>query len=161
MLATASRPVAFQGLTTRVLFATPAQSLLEHELAPGALGSPLHTHSREDEVSYVLAGRLGAQVGDAVVEARAGDTLVKPRGVPHAFWNAGDNPVRFVELVTPGGFEAYFADVSPVLAADGPPDMGALAAIAGRYGLDVDPASIPALAAAHGLLLGGCPAGRA
>ncbi len=59
--------------------------------------------------------------------------------------------------MTPGGFEAYFSEVEPVLAVDGPPDMGALAAIAARYGLAVDPASIARLAAAHGLMLGGCP----
>ncbi|CAA9500676.1 MAG: hypothetical protein AVDCRST_MAG53-1937 [uncultured Solirubrobacteraceae bacterium] len=154
MSITADRSIYFQGLATRLLFATEAQSLLEHELAPGALGSPLHTHAHEDEVSYVISGLLGVQIGDEVREARAGETVVKPRGVQHAFWNPGDEPVRFVELITPGGFEQYFADVEPIAE---PPDFAALAVVAERYGLDVDPLSISVLAGEHGLNLGPCP----
>lgn len=33
-------------------------SLVEHPFAPRALGSPMHTHSHEDEFSYVLAGQI-------------------------------------------------------------------------------------------------------
>ena len=35
-------------------------SLVEHPMSPRALAAPLHRHSREDEYSYVLRGRLGA-----------------------------------------------------------------------------------------------------
>jgi mannose-6-phosphate isomerase-like protein (cupin superfamily) len=63
-------------------------SLVEHPLAPRALGSPVHTHSHEDEYSYILAGQVGIQVGRQVILAGPGDVLAKPRGVPHAFWNA-------------------------------------------------------------------------
>jgi uncharacterized cupin superfamily protein len=59
------------------------------------LGSPVHTHSAEDEYSIVLSGTLTAQVGDEIVEAGPGAVVAKPRGVAHAFWNAGDEPVRF------------------------------------------------------------------
>ena len=97
--------------TRRMLPATAtggAFGLVEHDLPAGQLGSPVHTHEREDEYSYVLSGRLTAQVGDDVIEAGPGELVVKPRGIPHAFWNAGTEPVRFLELICPGGFEEYF-----------------------------------------------------
>jgi hypothetical protein len=68
-------------------------SLVEHPMAPRTLGSPVHTHSREDEYSY----------------------------------------------------------------GDGPPDLDGLAALAERYGLEMDFASVPRLAAEHGLDLGPQP----
>jgi len=55
-------------------------SLVEHPLAPRALGSPMHTHAREDEYSYILAGQIGAQVGDEVIFAGPGDVIAKPSG---------------------------------------------------------------------------------
>src|SRR6476620_2355923 len=44
-------------------------SLVEHPMSPRALAAPLHPHTREDEYSYVLQGRMGALLGDDVVEA--------------------------------------------------------------------------------------------
>lgn len=126
-------------------------SVLEHPLAPRALGSPIHTHRDEDEYSVVLEGVVGAQVADQVIEAGPGAVLVKPRGVPHAFWNPSDQPARLLEIISPAGFEQYFAGLADLLAEPGPPDAGKLAALAGRHGLDLDLASIPRLAAAHGL----------
>ena len=46
-----------------------AFALVEHPLAPRALAAPLHRHSREDEFSYVVEGRMGALLDDRVVEA--------------------------------------------------------------------------------------------
>src|SRR5918996_971594 len=82
-----------------------------------ALGAPLHTHHNEDEYSYVLQGRFGVQLGDDVFEAGPGDLVVKPRGLAHAFWNAGEEPARLLELISPAGFENYFREVAPLLAA--------------------------------------------
>ncbi len=58
----------------------------------------MHTHRHEDEYTYVLEGEIGVQVGDEVRVARPGDLVFKPRGVPHAFWNAGDVPARALEM---------------------------------------------------------------
>src|SRR4051812_14444193 len=82
-------------------------AMLEHTIAPRALGAPMHTHEHEDEFSLVLAGRGGVQIGDEVTVAGPGDVVRKPRGIAHAFWNAGDEPARLVELISPAGFEAY------------------------------------------------------
>jgi quercetin dioxygenase-like cupin family protein len=136
-------------------------SLVEHPLQPRALGSPMHTHRNEDEYSVVLEGQVGAQIGGQTVVAGPGAVLVKPRGVPHAFWNPADQPARLLEIISPAGFEGYFAGLGEIFAGQGPPDPVRQAELADRYGLDVDRASIPRLAAAHGLRLPGAPPGTA
>ena len=149
--------VHFKALGTRHVVTAEqtggAFAVIEHDLAPRELGAPTHTHEREDEISYVTSGRLGVQIGDEVLEAGPGDTVVKPRGIPHAFWNPGDEPVRFLEMITPAGFEAYFADLAPILNADGPPDFEALAAVRDRYALDMDMDTMIPLIQAHGLTM--------
>jgi mannose-6-phosphate isomerase-like protein (cupin superfamily) len=120
-------------------------SLVEHPLPPRALAAPLHRHSREDEYSYVLEGRIGALLGDDVVIGEVGDLIFKPRGQWHSFWNAGDEPARILEIISPAGFEKYFEEIV---------DMGGslrakpetLRDLAQRYGLEVNLASIPELA---------------
>lgn len=146
------------GLGTRHLLAGEETggrfALLEHVIPPRALAAPVHTHEHEDEYSLVTAGRVGAQVGDQVIEAGPGDLIRKPRGVPHAFWNAGDEEARLLEVISPAGFEAYFGEISPMLSAGGPADVAALAEIQARYSLTMDFASIAALTAEHGLRFG-------
>lgn len=127
-------------------------SLVEHPLPPRALGAPLHTHRNEDEYSYVLEGRIGIQLGDEVVEAGPGDLVFKPRGVAHAFWNAGDEPARLLEMISPAGFENYFREMAPLLAATDR-DQSAIGDVA-RYELDIDFDTIPTLAEEHDLRLG-------
>jgi mannose-6-phosphate isomerase-like protein (cupin superfamily) len=126
-------------------------ALVEHTIPPRALAAPTHVHEHEDEYSFVLAGRLGAQIGDEVVEAGPGELVLKPRGIPHAFWNPGDEEARLLEIISPAGFEQYFADLAPALGAEGGPDFGALAAARARYGLTMDLDSIEALIERHGL----------
>jgi hypothetical protein len=55
-----------------------------------------------------------------VLEAGPGAYLVKPRGVPHAMWNAADAPARVAEILSPAGLEEYFEKLAPILAAHRP-----------------------------------------
>jgi quercetin dioxygenase-like cupin family protein len=135
-------------LGTRYLVEGEGFALVEHTLPPRALGSPLHRHANEDEYSYVLEGRLGAQLGDEVVEAGCGELVQKPRGQAHAFWNAGDEPLRFLELISPGAFAAYFRELAGPLAAGDEPGVQE---VAERYELEIDFATIPVLAERYGL----------
>jgi mannose-6-phosphate isomerase-like protein (cupin superfamily) len=128
-------------------------SLVEHPMSPRALAAPLHRHTREDEYSFVLEGRMGALLGDDVVEAGPGDLVFKPRDQWHTFWNAGDEPCRILEIIAPAGFEHYFQELSDLggaLAAD--PEV--LARMNERYGLEMRPESIPDLLQRFGLQLG-------
>ena len=133
-----------------------AFSLVEHPLPPRALGSPLHTHRSEDEYSYILEGQIGLQLGDETLFAKAGDLVFKPRGIPHAFWNAGDEPARLLEIISPAGFENYFRDLAPLLAAE-KRDEAAIGQVVAKYDLEIDFATIPLLAERHGLRLGNAP----
>jgi hypothetical protein len=72
-------------------------------------------------------------------------------GLPHAFWNAGDEPARLLELVSPGAFDQYFADLAPILSAGGEPDFGAVAEIQARYRLTMDFESIALISERYGL----------
>jgi quercetin dioxygenase-like cupin family protein len=80
-------------------------SLVEHVISARALAAPLHRHTREDECSYIVEGRMGALLGDEVVFGSPGDLVFKPRQQWHTFWNAGDAPVRVLKIITPAGFE--------------------------------------------------------
>jgi len=111
-----------------------ALAALEVTIPPRTLVKP-HNHSREDEFTVVLAGTVGARVGDMVVEAGAGASMVKPRGTPHAMWNLGPEPARVLEVVSPGGLEDYFEELAPVLRAKAPPSE--YDALAERYGLTI------------------------
>jgi len=125
-------------------------SLVEHPIPPRTLVAPLHRHSREDEYSYVLEGRMGALLGDDVVYADAGDFVFKPREQWHTFWNAGDGPCRILEIISPGGFEHCFDEMAAGMAS---PDFDPqqMAELAGRYGVEIQLDSIPGLCAQHGL----------
>jgi mannose-6-phosphate isomerase-like protein (cupin superfamily) len=127
-------------------------SIVEHPLAPRALGAAMHRHRNEDECSFVIEGRIGAKLGDEVVEAGPGDYIFKPRGQWHTFWNAGDEPARFLEIITPAGFEDYFAELPNYF--QGGPNFPGLMSLAGRFGLEIDPASIQPLVQEYGLRTG-------
>src|SRR3979411_1607032 len=85
-------------------------AVVEHLMPPRALAAPLHKHSREDEYSYVLEGRVGARLGDELVFGKPGDLIFKPRDQWHTFWNAGDADARLLEIISPAGFENYFEE---------------------------------------------------
>jgi mannose-6-phosphate isomerase-like protein (cupin superfamily) len=132
-----------------------AFSLVEHPIPPRKLAAPLHRHSREDEYTFVLEGEVGVLLGEDVMFGRAGDLIFKPRAQWHTFWNAGFEPARVLEIISPSGFEGYFAQLSELLVAEGsPPDPAKVGVIADRFGLELDPTSIPRLTAEHGLTFG-------
>jgi mannose-6-phosphate isomerase-like protein (cupin superfamily) len=128
-------------------------SLVDHSMSPRALAAPLHRHTREDEYSFVLEGRMGALLGDEVVEAGPGDLVHKPRNQWHTFWNAGDEPCRILEIISPSGFEHFFQELS-----DGggalEMDPAELEALNARYGLEMQPESVPGLLERFGLVIG-------
>lgn len=128
-----------EGRTDRFLIDTEDSgggfSLVEHTLAARTLAAPLHRHTREDEYSFVLEGRLGALLGEDEVFAEAGTLVYKPRGQWHTFWNAGDTPVRLLEIISPGGLEQLFRKLGEP---GGEYDPETLPALAAEYGCEVD-----------------------
>jgi mannose-6-phosphate isomerase-like protein (cupin superfamily) len=89
-------------------------SMVEHPFGVGFI-SAAHRHTREDEHSIVLAGEIGFRSDDSEVVLGPGGYITKPRGQMHAMWNAGDQPGRIIEIITPGGFENYFRELRELL----------------------------------------------
>jgi quercetin dioxygenase-like cupin family protein len=142
-------------ITHKVAAGASDGSLLIEEwgLPPGAMIPP-HTHAREDECSYVLQGQLTCYVGGEVVLAAAGSYVVKPRSVPHAFYNGGSETVRVMEILTPGrSFEGYFDEYEEIAArkmSDGE-HKEARSELGERYGITWHDAMIPEVEASFGI----------
>jgi len=131
-------------------------SLIEHPMSAHALAAPLHRHTREDEYSYVLEGRMGALLGDDVLEAGPGELVRKPRGEWHTFWNAADAPCRILEIISPAGFERFFEELVDLGGvAEAPPEL--LGQLCERYALEMDPAGLPDLIERFGVRFPGEP----
>jgi mannose-6-phosphate isomerase-like protein (cupin superfamily) len=131
-------------------------ALVEHPMSARALAAPLHKHMLEDEYSYILTGRVGALLGDEVLEGGPGDLIFKPRNQWHTFWNAGDEPARILEVISPAGFEKFFeelVDMGGVTQA-APEKMMELCA---RYQLEMNPESVPGLIERFSLRFPGDP----
>ena len=112
-------------------------SLLEVTIPPRTLIKP-HAHTREDEFSLVLSGTIGVRTGDDTVEeVPTGSWLIKPRNIPHAMWNLSDQPARILEVVMPGGLEAYFQEIAPILRERGPEWTARYDQVAEEYGLEI------------------------
>jgi quercetin dioxygenase-like cupin family protein len=78
-------------------------TIVEVTEPPGA-EAPLHVHHREDEGFWILEGDVNFQVGDATIEAHAGDYAFGPRDIPHRY-TVGPAGCRMLFILTPGGFE--------------------------------------------------------
>ena len=121
-------------------------SIVEHPFPVGAV-TAAHRHTREDEHSYVLTGEIGFRSDDNEVVLGPGGYITKPRGQVHAMWNAGSEPGRIIEVITPGdGFENYFRELGELLSA-GESDSNPAASLhesaefielAQKYGLTYD-----------------------
>ena len=126
-------------------------AIMDHILQPRWLGAPLHTHAYTVEISIVIAGRIGVQIGDDEHVAEAGDVVVKPAGVPHTFWNPGLVEARFFEILTPPGFEDYITQLPEAWGPEGP-IMERFGPLVAQHDIDLDVDSVPGLLARHGLI---------
>lgn len=100
-------------------------------IAEPEAGPPLHIHSREDEMFYVLAGSFRVWCGDESYVAEPGATCVLPRNVPHTYRNIGKTTGRLLVAAMPGGFEDFFLEIER----GGVSDPAEIARVADRYGL--------------------------
>jgi quercetin dioxygenase-like cupin family protein len=111
--------------------------IMEGVVGPGQLIVP-HTHTREDECAYLLSGTLTYQIGDQVADVSAGAYVVKPRGIPHAFWNAGGEPARVLEIHLPATFDRFYDELAALFTIHEPGGRAwrqAFDALNDRYGL--------------------------
>lgn len=129
-----------------------AYALLEFCLQPERLIPP-HAHSREHEVSYVLAGVIGVRIGPDELTATQGSLVVKRPQVTHAWWNAGARPARVLETISPAGLESYFRELADIHGSSGFRDPGLVTDLQDRYGIRANVEWIAPLKDRHGLKL--------
>jgi quercetin dioxygenase-like cupin family protein len=105
---------------------------------PGGAVPPLHVHQREDEAFYVLEGDYSVFIGDEVIKVSPGAWVWGPRAVPHGYQIHSERG-RHLSLAMPGGFEAFFEEVAAFASPSADPrhEMGRLAAVAARYGVEL------------------------
>ncbi|HEX8115776.1 MAG TPA: MauE/DoxX family redox-associated membrane protein [Pyrinomonadaceae bacterium] len=108
-------------------------SLAEHPMSPRGLAAPLHLHTREDEYSFVLEGRMDALLGDDVAEAGPADLVFKPRQPMAHVLERGRRAVPNPEIISPAGFERFFRELVD-LGGVGEADAEAFAKLRERYG---------------------------
>lgn len=82
-----------------------------HTICPPGGGPPPHTHTREDELFFVIEGELTFTVGETQLTAGPGSFVFAKRGERHTFHNAGDKPARFLITIVPAGLDAFFREV--------------------------------------------------
>lgn len=105
------------------------------------LEPPPHTHTKEDEAFLILEGEVVYTVGNQTFQARQGDVMFLPRNIQHSFKILSEKLETLI-LLTPGGLENYFVEMSkpaeklqlPPMP-QGPPDIKKLVATASKYGV--------------------------
>jgi len=85
-------------------------ALMDTTLPRGAEPPP-HLHTREDEMFYLLEGQARFIIGDQVTDAVPGEAIFAPRQVLHQI-TITTPTARFLTLLTPGDFLAYFLETS-------------------------------------------------
>ncbi len=85
-------------------------AVVRYHVTPGD-EPPLHTHTREDELVYVVDGEITAIVGDASIDVGRGAFAALPRGVPHTIRVRSDSATLMLTLV-PAGLERFFVPAS-------------------------------------------------
>jgi len=123
-------------------------AVVRNTVPAGWAGPPLHHHAF-DEAFYVLAGELTFQVGDRRLIAGPGALAFAPRDVVHTLANQTDAPATYLLVISPGGFENYFAELAPLLLPER--DLDGIAGVQETYGLQMDFSSIERLSREHGL----------
>ena len=111
-------------------------------LNPAGFAPPLHRHTDEDEMFFILSGTAEFRCGQQRFAAGPGDFVLLPVGLPHTFLVSPDAPLRTLQITTPSGFEAFAAEVGgPAgehrLPDVGPVDPGALVSAAARHTIEI------------------------
>lgn len=120
---------------------TTGQLAVMQQHARQGFSPPRHLHHREDTALLVLDGRITVDIDGDLRVLEAGGFAWLPRDVPHTF-RVDSDEARFLELITPAGFEAYHLDTSDAAPArtlppQGEPDIGRLVGAIGPYGAEI------------------------
>ncbi len=120
--------------------ATGGAMCIVDSVSPEGSGPPRHIHANEDETFVLLSGGCAFWLEGETFTKGPGETVFIPRGKEHTFRALGPGPCRHLLILTPGGFEGFFAEMA-----------------AGRFAIPEDMAAIEESGARHGLTFTGPP----
>ena len=103
--------------------------------------APLHVHAYDEELN-VRDCRLTVYAGGTQVELATGQSWVAPAGVPHTYRYLGKSPGRLMCVITPSGFEGFFAEIG-VLTPQQQQNIPRVIELAKKYGLEILPRLTP------------------
>jgi len=114
---------------------------LIHGFEIQGLEPPPHTHTKEDESFYLIQGEINFAVGEETYKGKPGDWIYLPKNIQHTFQVLTETAEVLI-LLTPGGFENYFIDMSEPAKEliippkpSGPPDVQKIVETASKYGI--------------------------
>ncbi|MBB5577690.1 cupin domain-containing protein [Rhizobium paranaense] len=129
--------IEWLGVHYRTILATAAtggaMSIVD-SFSPVGSGPPRHIHEREEETFILLSGSCEFWIEGETFTKKPGETVFVPRGTEHTFRVVGNRSSRHLVILTPGGFEGFFADMAAGQFQI-PQDMDQIAKSAGRYSL--------------------------
>jgi len=102
--------------------------------SPAGSGPPRHIHHKEDETFVMITGTCRVWIEGEEIIAGPGESVFIPRGTEHTFKVTDDAPSRHLVILTPGGFEGFFANMAAGQFAI-PDDMPAIEESASRHNL--------------------------
>jgi quercetin dioxygenase-like cupin family protein len=108
-----------------------AFAVIEQTYRPGG-GVPLHFHTQEDAVFYIVEGHMDFVVGGKDISAHAGSTVLLPRAVAHSS-KAGPQGAKALVVLFPAGGENMFRELHAL--SDGEPDPTQVKGVCKRYGV--------------------------
>ena len=120
---------------------TDGRMALMEQQARAGFSPPRHVHRREDTAMYVIDGELTIDIDGHQSDLGCGGFVWLPRDVPHTF-RVDSDTARFLEIITPPGFEQYHVDASdPAPSLSLPPstapDIGRLVGAIAPYGAEI------------------------
>lgn len=127
----------WQGVHYKILLSaaeTGGALAIVESVSPPQSGPPRHVHQDADETLLVLSGDVAVWIDGQRLACGPGQSAFVPRGREHCFWVVSKLPARMLTILTPGGFEGFFAEMAAARLRI-PQDMAAITAVAARYQL--------------------------
>ena len=120
---------------------TGGRLMVAFDVTPPRDGPPPHIHGNEDEIFLVVEEQISFFVDGQRTEVGPGSAVYLPRGSLHCYRNVGPEPSRQWILMTPSGFERFFARCADEFARAGGPDMQRIVEIHTEYGIELGEAA--------------------
>ncbi|MFZ4507802.1 MAG: cupin domain-containing protein [Fimbriimonas sp.] len=108
-----------------------------HDVTPPLGGPPLHKHLTDTEAFYVLEGSFVFELDGVLRTLGVGESITILPGVVHLYQNVGELPGRMLIVTTPAGLDEFFVELDELLKSSAEPDMPAIAALHGRFGMEL------------------------